>query len=329
MTQVQRHATRRWQYSGIAAALLLSLSATAGAQAVEHTKLMIRVVKQAWKQTAHQPFAGIGVFDLLRGNDKFGGASCPDRSSTAGEVICLIPCRKQDDEAITLRVRPPSDQDGLTGWVTPPEQQVKMQRCKLVPGELMMRYDDARYALNELANQYVASLPGANPAGKDGNAWLRLANGSPDMAAKFAMDSAATPQGRAILGAVAELGASAANRPLGALLAIQNPEVEALKQWQVLSKSALLQAQVLQVMPEKHRESLDLRPTSDVGRYRANLLAADRAFGSISAKTPEQQRLVDDIKALRSASATGRDSEQASDILRGWKYDASAPLRAR
>lgn len=315
----------RYKSSGSCAALLVTIAISASASAQTETVLLkIRVLKQAWNATTQQPFPGIGVFELMRGNDKLSGANCPDHSGSNGEVLCRVPCKRTDELPMTVRVRPPADQDKLAGWVIPPAQDVRVQRCTVSPEQVTMRYDDARYALNDMAAQYLAQAGGTPAAGA---AWAVLAERAPDSAARLAADMARSAEGRAVLAAMAELPgpqqSGGAGLPLFGIVGKPDAGAMALERWQVLSKSALLQSRVDELLPQTQRAGLDLAPTTELGRYKANLGAAERAVFQIEKKNTEQARLADDIKWLREASADSKNTARGDMVMKNWKSDAA------
>lgn len=289
--------------------------------------LKIRVVKQAWGDKQPRPFSGVGVFDLIRGNTKLEGAACPDRSGVTGELACKIPCKPDADDVMTLRVRPPSDQDALAGWVTPPPQDVQVQRCSVAPALITMQYQDARFALNELlSKKYFATASGGGGAGGTtqtplAEPWLELLKGSNVGLTKFASGKATTSTGRADLAKLYRVASEGTKLP-GSLAADESPadheQAAALAKWQLLSKSALLEAQVNKTLPAAQRGQIQLSATADLMKYRADLSAADRLLSNLPNKSPEQLRLSDDIKTLKALPATGTGAAPAAAIIEKW-----------
>ena len=101
-------------------ALISLLAPDVSGQTDPVAKLEIRVVKRTHADRNPIPFPGVGLFGLIRGQAKFEGGSCPDKSNANGTVLCSIKCRAQEKEPITIRVQPPTNQDHLAGWTTPP-----------------------------------------------------------------------------------------------------------------------------------------------------------------------------------------------------------------
>ncbi|UUZ70083.1 hypothetical protein LP416_13330 [Polaromonas sp. P2-4] len=136
-------------------------------------KLEIRVVKRIYTDANQKPFPGVGLFDLIRGRAKLEGASCPDKSNASGTVYCSIKCRGDEKDPVTIRVQPPTNQDHLAGWVTPPGTDVELRGCALSPSVITARYEDARYALNNalLENKFAVAPLGS---GSVPTAWKDL-----------------------------------------------------------------------------------------------------------------------------------------------------------
>jgi hypothetical protein len=291
-------------------------------------KLTINVVKQAYGDKAVKPFPGVGVFDLLRGKGKLDGAACPDRSGQRGELSCTIPCNRDADDAMVVRVRPPSDQDALAGWVTPAPQDIRVSRCGISPASVTMRYEDARYALNEfLSKQYFASSSGSAGSGGGGKpiatteTWIDIFKQDPNLASKIA-GTTATPSGKADIADLYRIATEAAKTPdlqSSKLTKEERDQASALAMWQVLSKSALLRSQINTALPPNQRAHFSFQPTTDVATYRASLMTADRLLSEIANKNPEQLRLADDIKTLKSLPSTGKEAAGAVSIIENWK----------
>lgn len=284
------------------------------------TKLEIKVTKRTYGDETPKPFIGVGVFDLLRGRSKFEGASCPDKSGAGGGINCSIPCQKDQDTPITIRVRPPSDQDHLAGWVTPAPQDVELRGCTLVPQLLTMKYDDAKYALNNLLiNKYASA---GVPSGNTSDQWIDLFKSNPTLATKVAAGATASSSGRSDLLDIyryASEGSKAYKLPTTKLSAEDAEASLALMKWQILSKSALLGAQVEKSVPASQRGRIKIEATGDVASYLVSLKIADTLLSDIKAKSPEQLKLADDIKTLRSMPVTGKDAEAAFPIIQQWK----------
>ncbi|UUZ70084.1 hypothetical protein LP416_13335 [Polaromonas sp. P2-4] len=96
-------------------------------------------------------------------------------------------------------------------------------------------------------------------------------------------------------------------------------EKRTLSDWQILSKSALLSAQFERVMPSPQRSKPQLLITADQKKYLLNLKEVDEMLDGVRIKTPEQAKLADDIKALRSIDSTAEDSKRALQIVEQWK----------
>lgn len=290
------------------------------AQPITTVVLKIKVIKQAYGDKQLRPFAGIGIFDVLRGKSKLDGASCPDRSGPSGEISCTIPCGQHVREVMTVRVKPPSDQDSLAGWVTPAAQDVELQGCTLAPQAVTMKYDDARYALNEfLLQQQFASAP--TPGAKT-DPWMDIAAASSMINVKLAKGSLSIESNQSALVHAYLLAITGAKSPELQSVKLAGEEREqamALANWQVLSKSALLGLQIHKVVPLSQRGKIQFSPTADVITYRANLLLADQLLGDISVKTAGQLRLLDDIKTLKALPATGKGADAAVGIIETWK----------
>jgi hypothetical protein len=282
--------------------------------------LEIKVIKRAYGEDTTKPFSGIGVFDLLRGRSKLEGASCPDRSGASGAINCSLPCDKKHTQSITIRIQPPSNQDHLTGWITPSAQDVELQGCKLSPKFVIMKYDDARYALNEvLVNKYVVS---SNPPAKTSSIWIRAFTVDPAVAEKVAIEAKTTAEGRSDLLDIyrfANEGSKSYKTLTGKLSTQEAEESAVLKRWQILSTSALLGAKFEKVIPADQRGSVKFLTTSDATSYLAGLKQADLVLGEIKHKTSEQLKLSDDIKTLRAIGVTSRDSQDTLSIIEQWR----------
>lgn len=252
------------------------------------------------------------------------GASCPDKSNQRGEVRCKIPCKKTSKDVMVIRVRPPSDQDFLAGWVTPAHQDVQVSGCNLVPAVITMRYEDARVALNKLVrSQYfaAATLPGGGGGGSAASwSWLLIAN-NPTLAAKLGT-TANTADGRAAVADLYRIASEASKTPdfnSGKLSPEERKEYDALIQWQVLSKNMLLAAKLRSTLPPEHWNNYEFELTSDLSVYRENLDTAERLLKSLPSKTPEQLKLFDDVKTLKALPTTGKEAAPAAAIIDTWK----------
>ncbi|MCF8149666.1 MAG: hypothetical protein K9K30_02200 [Burkholderiaceae bacterium] len=286
---------------------------------VSNAKLEIRVMKRPYGENTSRPFVGVGVFDLLRGGSKVEGASCPDKSGISGGVNCFIPCQADQNTPITIQVKPPSDQDHLAGWVTPAAQIVELRGCKLVPQLVTMKYDDAKYAINDILTKYaVANHPNSNTSDQ----WIEAFKSDSTQAAKVAEEATTSASGRNDLLSIfrfASEGSKAYKLPRNKLSADEAEESLTLTKWQILSKSALLGAQVEKIVPENQRRMIKFEVTGDVTSYLTSLQKADSLLSAIKEKTPEQRKLADDIKTLRSMPVTGMDAQAALPIIQQWK----------
>jgi hypothetical protein len=304
----------------VIAMIVAVLSQSAVCQTVISTKLEIRVMKRVYDQTEPKPFRGVGVFDLFRGQKRFDGASCPDRSDANGTVFCVIKCDANDKEAIKIYIQPPTNQDHLTGWVTPPGLDVELRGCKLSPSLVTARYDDARYALNNALkeNRLVAEDTAAkNPL----TSWKFLSNETSNLYHNIAV-ATETQQGRDGVISVlhhANEGARIYWTASNKLDAKELEEKGVLSEWETVSKSALLRWKVENVVPTAPRTKSQYWITTDRLQYLSNLRETDELLNSIENKTSEQAKFADDIKTLRSIPSTGDDSKRAIQIIEKWK----------
>lgn len=284
--------------------------------------LHISVEKLSYGDAIPKPFQGVGTFDLFRGSAKLDGANCPDKSGPSGRVVCTIPCKPNDTIAMVVRVKPPSDQDVLAGWVTPTGLDVEVARCAVKPASVSMRYEDARFALNKrLSQQYFAAGASGTGEGSDinGKVWISQISDSTPLVAVVGKQ-AATASGRAQLIELHDLATEAARTP-----SLQSPAIsaedkalaESLAKWQVLTKSALLQAQIRQALPATQQANLSITPTANLAQYRANLDAVDLLLAR-GPKSATQIKFADDIKALRSVQSVGKDATEAANVMRTW-----------
>lgn len=307
--------------------LVISLASEVSAQS-NKVAFQITVEKRVYGERAPQPFHGVGTFDLVQGTAPLVGASCPNKSNAAGQLTCLIPCKASDTLPLLIRVRPPSDQDTLGGWVAPTAQEVEVKKCIAKPAKLTMLYEDARYALNDfLSKQYFAkgsSQGGGTGGGGSGNVagklWLtEIAEGS--AVAVNVSASAKTPDGREDLLQLHKLATEAARAPelRSANLTPEDRKVsEALARWQILSKSALLESQVSQALPAADQSRLKITPTTDLSKFRFNLIEVDAALKA-APRSSAQQRLSDDVSTLKSLPATGAGAAAANKVIETWR----------
>lgn len=283
-------------------------------------KLEIKVIKKAYGDEVPKPFVGVGVFDILRGRVKLEGAQCPDKSGASGGMNCSIPCQANQDTPITIRIKPPSDQDHLAGWVTPAAQDIELRGCKLTPQLVTMKYDDAKYALNELiVNKYAAN---GTPITNMPDHWVGLFKTNPVLATRVAVGATASAKGRGDLVDIyrfAGEGAKAFDSGSNKLTSVEVEESRALAKWQILSTSALLKAKLTKTIPESQLGVMKFDATVDLSSYLANLSKADTLLSEIKDKTPEQLKLADDIKTLRAMPVTGKNAQTALPILEQWK----------
>lgn len=301
--------------------IAVSVLLVAGARSqTSSAKLEIHVVKRTYGDGNPKPFVGVGVFDLQRGKSKFEGASCPDKSGAGGAINCSIPCQADQETPITIRVKPPSDQDHLAGWVTPAAQDVELRGCKLVPQLITMKYDDAKYALNDfLLSKYAFASPNT---GKGQEPWIDIFKSNPKLAAEVAASAKASANGRSDLFNIYRLASESSKAymmPTSKLSASETEESRALTKWQILSKSALLTAQWEKTVPQNERGNIKIVASDDIASYVANLKNADGVLSNIKNKTPDQLKLADDIKTLRSMPVTGKDALDALPIIQEWK----------
>ena len=237
-------------------ALATAVVADAVAQQTTAT-LRITVEKRIYGEKTSRPLHGVGTFDLIRGSAALDGAKCPDKSGPTGQVTCVIPCKRTDSIPMVLRVRPPSDQDVLAGWVAPVAKDIEVDKCVVKPTTLTMVYEDARFALNEfLSKQYFAAGSGGGGGGGGtiaGKFWIGEVTNESAVVAKFSAASG-TPIGRAELLEVHRLATEAASAPFlqSADLPPEDKRLaDALARWQVLTKSALLSSQVSLALPPR------------------------------------------------------------------------------
>lgn len=297
----------------------LATGAAVSANAQETTAtLRISVVKQVLGESAARPFQGVGVFDLVRGGIRLDGAKCPDKSGPTGQLTCTIPCKRDAKDAMVVRVKPPSDQDVLAGWVTPASQDVQVERCALKPTTVTMLYEDARVALNDLlSKQYFANVGGGG--NQPDKSWIAEITRNPGVAGQIAKTSG-TATGKAELMDLHRYATEAASSPYlqsKDLSPEQKDLAIALAKWQLLSKSALLESQISKAVPPDQRDQLRLTPTTDLATYRANLTLADQILTKVP-KSSSQLRLVDDIKTLKAMPSTGKDAAAAAKIIDKW-----------
>jgi len=183
-----------------------------------------------------------------------------------------------------------------------------------------MTYEDAKLALNKfLSKQYFAAgtSGGGSTAGNSG--WIGQISGNTPLAAVLGKQ-ATTASGRAHLIELHTLATEAASIPslqTSDLSAEDKALAESLAKWQVVSKSALLRAQVEQALPGEEKGQFLLAPTTDLAKYRANLDAADLLLKR-SSNSAAQMKLADDVKALRSIPSIGKDAAAADKVIRTW-----------
>lgn len=307
------------------AIFIIGLASEVNAQ-VSKVILEITVEKRAYGQQATQPFHGVGTFDLLLGATPLEGASCPSRSNSAGKVTCVVPCKDNDILPMLIRVRPPSDQDSLGGWVTPTAQDVEVVNCVARPANLTMLYEDARYALdNFLSNRYFAKvnhhIEGDSTAIT--KSWVTAISDDTETSAITAeiLAHGKTSAGREEIFQLHKLATEASKAPelQNFNLSPQDKELtKALARWQILSKSALLQSQISQTLPSTKQSELKLTPTTDLSTYRQYLALADAALEEAE-RSSEQQKLADDVSTLRSLPAIGPGAAAANQIIEAWK----------
>jgi hypothetical protein len=298
--------------------LVIVFSGSAAAQQKTAT-LHISVERLSYGEVAPKPFQGIGTFDLFRGSSKLDGATCPDKSGPSGRVVCTIPCKADDAVAMVVRVKPPSDQDVLAGWVTPAGRDVEVTRCAVKPAAVSMTYEDAKLALNKLLSKEYFATGGGGGGSMANGGWIGKISGNSPLAAVLGKQ-ATTASGRAQLIELHNLATAASSAPSlqSTDLSLEDKMIaESLAKWQVLTKSALLRAQVQQALPGEQQIQLLLVPTTDLAKYRANLDAADLMLKRIS-NSASQMKLADDVKALRSISSIGKDAAAADKVIRTW-----------
>jgi hypothetical protein len=292
----------------------------------KHAVLEITVQKRVFLEEQPRSFQGVGLFGLSRGANKIEGASCPDHSGPTGKVRCTIPCTAKDGNPMVIRVKAPTDQDLLVGLVTPVAVDVEVRKCTIKPAKLVMLYEDAKQALDTLlARKFVASAqsqPGGTKPPASSWSWIGEVKRNPSTL-QLVSASASSAEGRADLIAIHRYATLAAAAP-----ALQEPDqsqqakalADFLAQWQVLSKSALLEAKVAQVYPQKLWGSKTVSPTTDLASYRASLANADALIANSPSKSGDQLRLFDDIKTLKGMPSTGKDAVAANKVLESWKY---------
>lgn len=305
---------------------VIGLVADAGAQQTTAT-LRITVEKRVYGENVSRPFQGVGTFDLVRGASKLDGAKCPDKSGPTGQLTCTIPCKHNDAIPMLVRVKPPSNQDSLAGWVTPSALDIEVNKCAVKPTTVTMLYEDARFALNQfLGKQYFAASgtggPGKGPSGSTpiGKSWIAKINEDPTVAAKLTATSD-TAVGRAELIELHKIATEAASAPSLQSSDLSPEEKElasALARWQVLSKSALLKAQISKAVPQREWSLVLLTPTTDLAKYQANLTHADDILSRVT-KSSAQLRLADDVKTLKATPSIGKEAVAAERIISGWK----------
>ena len=286
--------------------------------------LRITVAKQVFGEQAARPFQGVGTFDIVRGGIKLDGAVCPDKSGPTGHVTCTIPCKRDAADSMVVRVKPPSDQDVLAGWVTPASQDIQITKCNVKPIAVTMLYEDARMALNDLlSKQYFAAGSGVTGGGggsKPGKSWIDEITRNPAVTARIASTSG-TPSGKAELIVLYRFATEASSAPSLQTSDLSQEEqnlVATLAKWQLLSKSALLESQIARAVPVGERGQLRLTATTDLETYRANLTLADQILNK-APKSSSQLRLVDDIKTLKAIPSTGKDAAAATKIIDKWQ----------
>ena len=204
----------------------LAIAACGSASAQQRAAtLHILVEKLSYGDPVPKPFQGVGTFDLYRGSARLDGAKCPDKSGPSGRVVCTIPCKADDAVAMVVRVKPPSDQDVLAGWVTPTVRDVEVTRCAAKPATVSMTYEDARSALNNLlskhSKQYFAAGTGSSGGGGNataGDGWIGQISGNTHLAAVFGKQ-ATTASGRAQIIELHKGRMSIANAPGGGAVA--------------------------------------------------------------------------------------------------------------
>jgi len=185
-----------------------------------------------------------------------------------------------------------------------------------------MKYEDARFALQKLVSEILIAADG-NTAGRrvvSRAAWSTVFDSDPALATESATSAAASSKGRAQLTAVYRIASEGTKAQ-----AFQSPiqpsavrlEADALGKWQVLVKSALLEAQAAKA--PLALQGVSLSATSDVGAYKKMLRAAQRALEASFEKTPEQLQLAVDIKALGALPATGKGAAPAIEIIENWE----------
>lgn len=282
----------------------------------------IAVEKHVLGEGAPRPFHGVGTFDLLRGSSPLDGARCPDKSNAEGRVTCVVPCKDDDSIPMVVRVRPPSDQDALAGWVAPSVKDVEVAKCVIRPTKLTMVYEDARFALNELLSKkyFAASGGGVSTGSASLKVWVTAITKDSSVAAKVAA-TAKTSTGRLELLQLHQLATSAASAPnlQKSNLSMEERELtDALAKWQVLSKSALLESQMTLTLSPAQQSKYKIQPTTDLATYRLNLIQADEALAH-APRSSSQLRLADDVKTLKALPATGRGAAPADKIINSWR----------
>ena len=103
------------------------------------------------------------------------------------------------------------------------------------------------------------------------------------------------------------------------LTSVEVEENRALAKWQILSTSALLRAKLTKTIPESQLSVIKFDATVDLASYLTGLGKADTLLSDIKDKTPEQLKLADDIKTLRSMPVTGKKAQAVLPILEQWK----------
>ena len=280
----------------------------------------ITVEKRVYGKQAAQPFHGVGTFDLHQGAVPLQGASCPNKSNAAGQITCVVPCKENDSLPLLIRVRPPSDQDFLGGWVAPTPQEVEVRKCVASPAVLTMLYEDARYALNDfLSKQYLAKSSSHGNVGAHKLWGTEITEGS-QIAAKISA-TAMTKDGRDELLQLHKLATEAARAPELQSLSrsVEERELaESIARLQILSKSALLKSQIAQSLPITEQSGLRLNPTTDLSKFRLNLDEVDTALKA-ARRSSAQQKLADDVSTLKSLPLTGPGAEAATKVIEAWR----------
>jgi hypothetical protein len=267
------------------------------------TQLKVRVKIKVSESAPATAFAGVGDFEIFRGDTKFSDARCPEPSDNEGGLVCEIKCETGVQSVKALRVVPPGKTRKVRGYIAPPAIELRLANCKLSPGEEReFIYLDPRVALAELtrAHPAITKIASVNPAGA-----VMVYTSDDSIAALETLGE--TQNGRLALTRLQEYVSAAADAPnlpmYGDSIAASNALPNAIAS--VYFKQAVKEKAGIEI---SSKVKVDFTEKT----YFGNISKIQKSLDTKTTRTPKENLLLNDLHDWKKTPATAAAKQHST-----------------